>query len=254
MTRATGVRGTFTGNERSNSIMSRRILLVEDEHAIAELLSLHLGDAGAEVTHIDDGVQGLALALQEKWDLILLDLTLPRLDGLDICQQVRQGNPSTPIIVITARSSEAERVLGLESGADDYISKPFGISELMARVNALLRRVEALSQLPEPEVISVGDIIINPGTHSVLVSGKPVNLTAREFDLLKHFALCPGQVFKRSELLSSVWGHSHEGYLHTVNSHINRLRAKIEPDPGEPRYITTVWGVGYRFSMQQNPA
>lgn len=228
--------------------MTRKILLIEDEHAIAELLILHLSDAGADVTHVDDGVRGLTLALQESWDLILLDLTLPRLDGLDICQQVRECNPGTPIILITARTSEAERIQGLETGADDYVSKPFSVSELMARINALLRRVENLRQLPESDIITVKDIVINPATHSVHVGGKAVALTAREFDLLKHFAQTPGQVFKRSELLATVWGHSHDGYLHTVNTHINRLRAKIEPDPSEPRYITTVWGVGYRLT------
>jgi len=228
--------------------MSRKILLIEDEHAIAELLSLHLSDAGAEVTHVDDGVRGLTLALQEPWDLILLDLNLPRLDGLDICQQVRECNPGIPIILITARTSEAARIQGLETGADDYVSKPFSVCELMARINALLRRVETLRQLPDSDVITVNDIVINPATHSVHVDGKAVALTAREFDLLRHFAQTPGQVFKRSELLAMVWGHSHDGYLHTVNTHINRLRAKIEPDPREPRYITTVWGVGYRLT------
>lgn len=228
--------------------MTRKILLIEDEHAIAELLSLHLRDTGAEVTHVDDGVRGLTLALQEAWDLVLLDLTLPRLDGLDICQQIRECNPGTPIILITARTSETERIQGLDAGADDYVSKPFSVSELMARINALLRRVENLRQLPETDVITVKDIVINPSTHTVHVAGKVVALTAREFDLLKHFAQTPGQVFKRSELLATVWGHSHDGYLHTVNTHINRLRAKIEPDPSEPRYITTVWGVGYRLA------
>lgn len=229
--------------------MTRKILLIEDEEPIAELLSLHLRDAGADLTHTADGVKGLTLALQGSWDLILLDLTLPRLDGLDICHQVRQCHPGTPIILVTARSSESERVLGLESGADDYITKPFGIRELMARINALLRRVEALKNQPAANLITVKDIVINLANHTVTIGDKQVTLTAREFDLLKHFAQTPGQVFKRSELLLSVWGHSYEGYLHTVNTHINRLRAKIEPDPGDPRYITTIWGVGYKLSV-----
>lgn len=227
--------------------MNRKILLIEDEQAIAELLSLHLADSGAQVTHVDDGVRGLGLAMQQAWDLILLDLTLPRLDGLEICEQIRASSPAIPIILITARTSEADRIIGLDMGADDYVSKPFSVSELLARINALMRRVEATRQIPETQVIAVNDIVINPATHTVHVGGKPVSLTAREFDLLKHFAKTPGQVFKRSELLASVWGHSHDGYLHTVNTHINRLRIKIEPDPREPRYITTVWGVGYRL-------
>lgn len=227
--------------------MDRKILLIEDEQAISDLISLHLHDSGAKVSCVNDGVTGLTKALQENWDLVLLDLNLPRLDGLDICQQLRQCNPGTPIILISARSSEAERVKGLELGADDYVTKPFSISELMARVNALFRRMETITRGSESDIIAAGDIVINMSTHSVHVDGRSVSLTAREFDLLKHFARMPGQVFKRSELLESVWGHTHEGYLHTVNTHINRLRAKIEPDPSHPRYITTVWGVGYRL-------
>jgi len=218
--------------------MSRQILLIEDEREIAELVTMHLANAGDSVTHAEDGVGGLAMAMQRSWDLILLDLNLPRLDGSDICQQVRLSSPKTPIIMMSARTSEAERIAGLEAGADDYITKPFSCGELVARVNALLRRIDALKTPQESAVISVGDIIINPGTHSVLVSGKPVSLTVREFELLSHFASLPGKVFKRTELLESVWGHRHDGYLHTVNTHINRLRAKIEPDPTTPRYIT----------------
>lgn len=229
--------------------MDRKILLIEDEQAISDLISLHLRDDGAQVTCVNDGVTGLTRALQDKWDLVLLDLNLPRLDGLDICQQLRQCNPGTPIILISARSSEAERVKGLELGADDYVTKPFSISELMARINALLRRMETITRGSESDIIAAGDIVMNMSTHAVHVNGKSVSLTAREFDLLKHFAETPGQVFKRSQLLESVWGHTYEGYLHTVNTHINRLRAKIEPDPSHPRYITTVWGVGYRLGQ-----
>ena len=164
--------------------MTRKILLIEDELDIAELLSLHLADIGAEVTHADEGVRGLTLALQNRWDLILLDLTLPRCDGLDICQQIRQSNPVTPIIMVTARTSEADRIRGLEIGADDYVTKPFSVSELMARIKAMFRRVEAIRQSPEPGVISVSDIVLNPDTHVVHIDGKPVSLTVKEFDLL----------------------------------------------------------------------
>ena len=228
--------------------MQKNILLVEDEQDIADILQVHLRDLGANVTHASDGIRGLTLALSQSWDLILLDLNLPRLDGLDICEQVRQTNPATPIILVTARTSEVERVKGLDSGADDYISKPFSISELIARIKAIFRRVDVQLQTCNDGVITCNAIVLNPSSHTVFVSGKPVTLTAREFDLLAHFAKAPGQVFKRTGLLEKVWGYGHDGYLHTVNSHINRLRAKIEPDPGSPVYIQTVWGVGYKLA------
>ena len=234
--------------------MPREILLIEDERPIAELVMLHLGEAGLHVTHEEDGVRGLTRALQDDWDMILLDLSLPRCDGLDICRQVRECNPATPIIVVTARGEEAERVLGLESGADDYVTKPFSVSELVARVNALFRRVDTLRETPPSGTIAAGDIVLEPATHSARVAGAAVALTAREFELLAHFARSPGHVFRRSELLSAVWGQTHEGYLHTVNTHINRLRAKIEPEPGRPRYITTVWGVGYKLVAHVKPS
>lgn len=231
----------------------KQILLVEDERDIADLLSLHLADLAdldAQVTHAADGRRGLTLALQQKWDLIVLDLTLPHCSGLDICQQVRQINGSTPIIILTARSSERERIAGLEAGADDYITKPFSISELVARVKAMFRRVDAWQDSTRPHTLEVGDITMCPIKHTVSVNEKPVTLTAKEFDLLLHFMRAPNRVFKRTELLEDVWGYTHSGYLHTVNSHINRLRAKIEPDPSNPRYISTVWGVGYRMSVE----
>ena len=231
------------------SSMTRRILLIEDEASIAELLSLHLGDGNSEVTHVSDGVRGLALAVQQRWDLILLDLGLPRCDGLDICQQVRELQPQTPIVVVTARGSEADRIRGLEMGADDYVTKPFSVSELVARINALMRRVEVLSQSPKPDIITVGDISLDMLGHTAHIGGDRVQLTVREFELLGHFARHPGRAFKRAELLEAVWGNSHDGYFHTVNTHINRLRAKIEVDPARPRIITTVWGVGYKLSM-----
>lgn len=228
--------------------MTKRILLVEDEQEIADIVKLHLQDLGLEVTHAADGIRGLTLALKSQWDLILLDLSLPQVDGLTICQQVRQFNPATPIILVTARTSEAERVTGLDSGADDYITKPFSITELMARVKAIFRRVDALRDTPQSGIISVNDIILNPTARTVTISGQQVALTSREFDLLSYFAVSPERVFNRKELLEEVWGYQHDGYLHTVNSHINRLRAKIEKDPASPQYIQTVWGVGYKLS------
>ena len=225
----------------------RKILLVEDETEIAEVLTLHLEDIGGIVTHATDGVRGLTLALQNRWDMILLDLSLPRCDGIDICQQVRTTNPTTPIVLVTARSTEGERILGLDTGADDYITKPFAISEFMARIKSLFRRIDALREAPDQEHVIVRDIVLNPDAHSVSISGKPVQLTAKEFDLLLFFSKSPGQVFKRTELLEKVWGYAHDGYMHTVNSHLHRLRAKIEIDPANPEYIRTVWGVGYKL-------
>ncbi len=228
--------------------MSRKILLVEDEQEIADIAKLHLEDLNLEVTHAADGIRGLTLALKGHWDLIMLDLTLPQVDGLTICQQVREFKPATPIILVTARTSEAQRVSGLDSGADDYITKPFSITELIARVNAIFRRVDALRETPKTGLITVGEIVLNPAARTVSVSGTQISLTSREFELLRFFAMAPEIVFKRKELLEQVWGYQHKGYLHTVNSHINRLRAKIEKDPSNPRYIQTVWGVGYKLS------
>ena len=228
--------------------MSKRILLVEDEQEIADIVKLHLEDLNLEVTHAADGIRGLTLALKDHWDLIMLDLTLPQVDGLTICQQVREFNPATPIILVTARTSETERVSGLDSGADDYITKPFSITELIARVKAIFRRVDALRETPNTGLITVNDIVMNPEARTVSVNGEQISLTSREFDLLRFFALAPERVFKRKELLEEVWGYHNTGYLHTVNTHINRLRAKIEKDPSNPKYIQTVWGVGYKLS------
>jgi len=228
--------------------MPKQILLIEDEQDIADLLTLNLRDLDLETTHSADGVHGLALALQHDWDLVLLDLSLPRCDGLDICEQVRTHNPAVPIILVTARTSESERINGLESGADDYITKPFSVAELLARVKAVLRRAELCKpDLPGQPVVAVKDLLLNIAERSVTINGKDISLTAKEFDLLLYFAQSPGRVFNRTELLHNVWGYRFNGYMHTVNSHINRLRSKIEPDPTNPQYIATVWGVGYKM-------
>jgi DNA-binding response OmpR family regulator len=227
-----------------------RILLVEDEQDIADLLALHLGDLCDELRHAQDGHEGMRLACDGDWDLIVLDLRLPGPDGLEICRAVRREQAYTPVLMLTSKSSELDRVLGLELGADDYLTKPFSVLELMARVKAIFRRVAALEQdrRSTQDDIRVGSITINTSSRTVKVSDSPIELTAREFDLLLHFARHPGRVFRRSELLDFVWGLGHEGYEHTVNSHINRLRAKIEPDPADPSCIVTVWGVGYKLA------
>jgi len=231
--------------------MRKRVLIVEDDQDIAHLVALHLKDIDCEAEIVADGKVGLERARDGGHDLIILDLMLPGIDGLEICRRVRSRSDYTPILMLTARTSEFDRVLGLELGADDYVTKPFSVLELVARVKALFRRMEALGSqeaLAEQAPIRLADLSIEPDKRSVEVRGEVVQLTAKEFDLLHHFARYPGRVFTRAQLLDQVWGYGHEGYEHTVNSHINRLRSKIELDPAQPRYILTVWGIGYRFS------
>ncbi|MEA2570305.1 MAG: two-component system, OmpR family, alkaline phosphatase synthesis response regulator PhoP [Acidobacteriota bacterium] len=229
--------------------MNRKILVVEDDRDIAALVELHLRDLGADVTLVHDGRAALDLAMARSFDLIVLDLMLPSVDGLEICRRLRAQNRYTPILMLTARSTDVDRIVGLEIGADDYLTKPFNVRELVARVKALLRRVDALSK-NEPEEISrmeFGELTIDVIKRRVTLRGAEVELTAREFELLLHFARHPGRVYTRAQLLDQVWGYGHEGYEHTVNSHINRLRSKIEHDQSQPGYILTVWGVGYKF-------
>ena len=227
-----------------------RILLVEDDADIARLVALHLADLESEVEHCDRGDVALRRALSEDWALIILDLRLPGMGGLDVCRRLREQGRHTPLLMLTAKSSELDRVLGLELGADDYITKPFSPIELTARVKAILRRVSIESRPApadaEPPLVH-GALSICPRTRCVTLQGRNVELTSREFDLLLHFMRQPGRVFRRAELLDQVWGYGHDGYEHTVNSHINRLRAKIEDDPASPHRIVTVWGVGYKF-------
>ena len=226
----------------------KRFLVVEDETDIANLIKLHLSSMDADVTLVSDGAQGLELALSQPWDAVLLDLQLPNMDGLDICRAIRAQASYTPIIMLTSRSTELDRVLGLEIGADDYMVKPFSMVELKARVKALLRRCQLpLQPVNEPEQLTCENLFLDKSRRLVKLSDKTLELTAKEFDLLWFFASQPGKVFKRSELLDRVWGYGHEGYEHTVNSHINRLRSKLEKDPSDPHFIHTIWGVGYRF-------
>jgi DNA-binding response OmpR family regulator len=231
--------------------MSRRILVIEDNKDLANLLEIHLKDQSYEVELAFDGDKGLARAKAQDFDLIILDLMLPGLDGLEICRRLRSKPLYTPILMLTAKSSELDRVLGLEMGADDYVTKPFSIRELMARVKAIFRRIDQVKSEQDvggQSIIRVGDLSIDPEKRQVSLKGKLIDFTAKEFDLLLHFAKHPGRVYKRSQLLDEVWGYGHDGYEHTVNSHINRLRAKIEKNPAQPSYILTVWGVGYRFA------
>jgi len=235
----------------------RRILLVEDEQDIAELVTLHLSGVCDEIVVASDGYEGMRLATSSDWSLIILDLRLPGPDGLEICRAVRRERAYQPVLMLTSMSSELDRVLGLETGADDYLTKPFSVLELVARVRAIFRRVENLQQTKPQRsashaLTSVGNMQIDPDRREVLLDGRMIDLTAREFDLLDYFARHPGRVFRRADLLDKVWGYGHEGYEHTVNSHINRLRAKIEDDPSKPELIVTVWGVGYKFSGENS--
>jgi DNA-binding response OmpR family regulator len=239
--------------EKVTNLSERRILVVEDEQDIAELISLHLRDNGFKVTLARDGHEGMRLAFGRNWDLVILDIRLPGPDGLSICRALRRDQAYVPILMLTSKSSELDRVLGLELGADDYVTKPFSVSELLARVKAIFRRIQSLEKkIPGAGLaLEVGPLRIDPNSREVSVDQADISLTAREFDLLLHFARHPGQVFSRAQLLDQVWGYGHEGYEHTVNSHINRLRAKIEPDKDQPSFIVTVWGVGYRLDPAQ---
>ena len=230
---------------------AKRVLLVEDDAHIAELLRMHLRDEGYAVVHAADGHAGQREMERGNWDALVLDLMLPGIDGLEICRRARVQARYTPIIIISARSTEVHRILGLELGADDYLAKPFSVLELVARVKALIRRTDALARNARMESgsLTLGNLEIEPLAREVRVDGKPIELTPREFDLLHFFARHPGKVFSRLDLLNQVWGYQHDGYEHTVNTHINRLRAKVEVDPAQPRRILTVWGRGSKLSI-----
>ena len=233
-------------------MQNKNIILIEDNKDISKLVELHLSDLGLSVDVFSDGQMGWNHFQQNTYDLAILDIMLPGLDGLEILKNIRNSNkPYTPIIMLTSRSSEIDRVLGLELGADDYLTKPFSLMEMVARVKALLRRQQAMSS-PEQQAtcFDFKGLSINTANREVLKEQSKLELTAREFDLLLFFARHPGQVFGRVQLLDKVWGYGHDGYEHTVNSHINRLRGKLETNPASPRFIKTVWGVGYQFNAE----
>jgi two-component system, OmpR family, alkaline phosphatase synthesis response regulator PhoP len=239
---------------RTADLMHKKVLIVEDDHDIAHLVQLHLTDLGCQCDLADDGEDGLEKALKNTYDLIILDLMLPNVDGMEICREVRSEKKYTPIMMLTSRSEELDRVLGLELGADDYLTKPFSVRELIARVKAIFRRVEAVKDDAGgagKKQIRFRDLFVDSEKRKVTLRGEKVELTAKEFDLLLLFAKNPGKAYTRQSLLDSVWGYTFEGYDHTVNSHINRLRAKIEEDPSNPQYIQTVWGVGYKFAEEE---
>lgn len=226
-----------------------KALIIEDDKDISELISIHLTDMNMEVDKAYDGKDGLMKALNNHYRFILLDIRLPQLDGLEVCKRIRMEKNNTPVLMITSKSEEIDKVLGLEIGADDYISKPFGIRELLARIKAVLRRTERMLQGNDQDNIEFryDKLYINVGMRIVEVDGKRIELSPKEFDLLVHLASNPGKTYSRMQLLNQVWGYEFEGFEHTVNSHINRLRSKIEKDMGQPEYILTTWGVGYKF-------
>ena len=249
----TSIMGTdLRPNNEGEFAAKRRVLVAEDDPDIGRLVTMHLAELQCECRLVQDGLTALAEAQASRFDLVILDVMLPRMDGLEICRRLRVEKRYTPVLMLTSKSSEMDRVLGLELGADDYLTKPFSILELSARVKGVFRRADrALEALraaaPENQQIETDGLYIDLRRHEVIVRGAPVVLTVREFDLLAHFARNPGRVFTRAQLLEAVWGVNHAGYEHTVNTHINRLRNKIETEPGNPEFITTVWGVGYRF-------
>jgi len=230
----------------------RRVLVVEDESDLARVVKRHVESLGCQVQLAATGEEALVLA-REVFDLVLLDVMLPGIDGMEVCRRLRALNRYMPVLMLTARSSDIDKVMGLESGADDYLTKPFSVQELLARIKAIFRRMDALAaprETPVRVVDVAGGLRIDAATREVSMRGRPLSLTQKEFDLLLHFADNPGRVYSRAQLLDAVWGYNHEGYEHAVNCHINRLRAKIEEDPSEPKLLMTVWGVGYKFSPE----
>tara|TARA_R110000868_G_scaffold63190_9_gene190468 strand:+ start:2904 stop:3608 length:705 start_codon:yes stop_codon:yes gene_type:complete len=228
----------------------KNILIIEDDPEIIKLLEIHLNDLIYTTAKAMDGAKGLKMAIENNYDLIILDITLPSLNGIEVCKKIR-AEKNTPIIMLTAKSEEIDRVLGLEIGADDYITKPFSIRELLARIKAVMRR----SNIPKSEkkdssVLSFEGIKIDIDKRKVLVNNTKIELSPKEFELLVLMANNPGRNYSRTELLNIIWGYNFNGYEHTVNSHINRLRAKIESDMTNPYYILTTWGVGYKFNEE----
>lgn len=231
--------------------MQSNILVIEDDHDINHLISMNLTDMQHNVDSYSDGNQGYQQSKSQHYDLIVLDVMLPGKDGLEICRDLRAEQSTTPILMLTARDSEADRVVGLEMGADDYLTKPFSVRELQARVKAILRRTAMMKRAqaePEQRIIHYRDLTIDMARRKASIADEAMELTSTEFDLLLHLAQSPGRVFSRAQLLDQIWGYKHSGYEHTVNSHINRLRNKLERTPSQPEYVMTVWGVGYKFN------
>jgi two-component system alkaline phosphatase synthesis response regulator PhoP len=231
----------------------RRVLVIEDDKDLADLIAMHLTDIGCGVTQESSGTLGCEKALLNEFDLIVLDVSLPGIDGVEVCRRLRAADVRWPILMLTARAEENDRILGLETGADDYVTKPFSIREFLARVKAIFRRAVMNERLhvqdPFP-IIAFGSLVLDPLKRKLTLHGKRIELTPKEFDILQLLATHPGKYYTRQELLRIIWGYEFAGYEHTVNSHINRLRAKIQDEATTPKYILTAWGIGYRFNEE----
>ncbi|MBQ1172017.1 MAG: response regulator transcription factor [Lachnospiraceae bacterium] len=228
--------------------MSKKVLVVDDEKLIVKGIRFSLEQDGMEVTCAYDGEEALTLAKAEKFDIILLDVMLPGLTGFEVCQQIRDFS-NVPIIMLTAKGDDMDKILGLEYGADDYITKPFNILEVKARIKAIMRRSGSASKEKKPEdaILERGDIKIDRESRRVYIEGREINLTAKEFDVLELLMMNPNKVYSREKLLTLVWGEDYPGDVRTVDVHIRRLREKTEENPSEPKYVHTKWGVGYYF-------
>lgn len=236
----------------SQMATNRKILVIEDDRELIDLLTLHLNAEGYQVAAAADGEAGLKAFQSGAYGLVLLDWMLPSISGIDVLREIRKLDSRTPVVMLTARGQEADKVLGLELGCDDYLTKPFSIRELTARIKVLHRRIERAEELARissgDRILDLGPLKIDHGKRKVQVSGEPVQLTVKEYDLLFTLASRPGRTFSRRQLLDLVWDEDSDVYEHTVNSHVNRLRSKVEDNPNRPRLILTVWGIGYRFT------
>jgi len=229
---------------------STSLLIIEDDESISGAIQEYFSRAGYAVSSASDGVAGIEVAIKDRPDVIVLDLMLPKMDGLAVCKELRMKNPQMPILMLTAKDDVVDKVLGLEMGADDYITKPFSLRELEARIKSVLRRTRAVAATDGQDEAAIlrGNLRIDPVRREVMIGERHVELTPKEFDLLKLFAANPGRVFPRKYLLEKIWDYSYEGYDRTIDSHINRLRAKVEENPDNPQLVLTVWGIGYKFA------
>ena len=227
--------------------MAKKVLVVDDEKLIVKGIRFSLEQDGMEVECAYDGEEALKLATENQYDMILLDIMLPKMDGFEVCQQIR-GFSDVPIVMLTAKGDDMDKILGLDYGADDYITKPFNILEVKARIKAIMRRTSGKREMEEAvKVIESGDLKLDGESRRLFILGKEINLTAKEFDLLELLVMNPGKVYSRENLLNIVWGYEYPGDVRTVDVHVRRLREKIEKNPSEPKYVHTKWGVGYYY-------
>lgn len=232
-----------------NSYLKKQILIVEEDREISDMLEKYLHELGYRVIKSANGKKGLEIVRQGIMDFIILDVLLPGMNGLEICKEIRKMNNYIPIIFLSAQSEEIDKIIGLEVGADDYLTKPFSIRELLARIKAIFRRIEAINKdEKEQKILECGELLIDGSKRKVMIRGQRVELTPKEFELLYLLASNPGRIYTRDVLLDIIWDYQYSGYEHTINSHINRLRSKIEIDSSKPKYILTTWGMGYWFN------